>query len=249
MKRDLETLPQKAHFDNGRAPDSPAGESDACGATERSTDSAERFTGDSGSPQTQSCQERPTADKAHDPFDPARLRLSQDFASTVGVKKALLTVPVRKPAKEWFVQVHPNEAYRIETAVLELKEDRETYLVDPTLWGDLATESTFGPRALFTAMNRQGVLCVWPVRLPGPDGKIDDWNRSALEAATMATGRWVRVAANMNLGAYDVYESTADLPGPAWPETPFGDLLRVAFKDRFIDTLDHPVLRKLRGEV
>ena len=33
-----------------------------------------------------------------DPFDPERLRLSQDFAATVGVKKALLTVPVRKPS-------------------------------------------------------------------------------------------------------------------------------------------------------
>jgi len=61
---------------------------------------------------------------APDPFDANRLRLSQDFAASVGVKKALLTVPVRKPAKEWFVQVHPDESYRIQTAVVELKEDR-----------------------------------------------------------------------------------------------------------------------------
>ena len=27
------------------------------------------------------------------------------------------------------------------------------------------------------------------------------------------------------------------------------ELLKVAFKDRFISSLDHPVLRKLRGEV
>ena len=27
------------------------------------------------------------------------------------------------------------------------------------------------------------------------------------------------------------------------------ELLRTAFKDRFISTLDHPVLRRLRGEV
>lgn len=185
---------------------------------------------------------------AADPFDPARLRLSQDFAAAVGVKKALLTVPVRKPAKEWFVQVHPTEDYRVTTAVLELKEDRETYLVDPSLWADLAAEATFGPRALFTATNRQGVLFIWPVRLPGPDGKIDDWNRSALEAATMAQGKWVRVAANMALGAYDVFEATGELPEPTWPETSFAELLRVAFKGRLIDSLDHPVLRRLRGE-
>ena len=189
------------------------------------------------------------AEPAPDPFDPARLRLSQDFAAGLGVKKALLTVPVRKPSKEWWVQTHPDESYRIQTAVLELKEDREIYLADPTLWPELATESTFSPRALFTAMTRQGVVFLWPIRLPSPDGKIDEWSRSALEAATMAAGRWIRVAANMPLGAYEVSYSMADLPNPEWPDIPFGQLLRVAFKDRYIETLDHPVLKRLRGEV
>ena len=31
------------------------------------------------------------------PFDPASLRLDQSFADTVGVKRLLTTVPVRKP--------------------------------------------------------------------------------------------------------------------------------------------------------
>jgi hypothetical protein len=174
------------------------------------------------------------------------LRLSQDFHSSCGVKKALLTIPVRKPAKEWFIRTHP--AMRIETAVVELKDDREVYLVAPALWPELASESTFGPRAIFAAMNRQKVFFVWPVRLPGSDGKIDDWNRSALEAATMAESQWVRVASNMALGAYDVYSASADWPEPDWPDLPFNELLRVAFKGRVIDTLDHPTLKKLRGE-
>jgi hypothetical protein len=178
--------------------------------------------------------------------DLSALRLSQDFAATVGVKKALLTVPVRKPAKEWFVRTSP--ALRIETAVLELKEDRETYLVTPALWSELASESTFGPRALFAAMNRQNVLFVWPVRLPGPDGKLDDWNRSALEAATMAETQWVRVASNMALGAYEVFTATADWPEPSWPDLSLAEILRVAFKGRVIDSLDHPTLKRLRGE-
>ena len=175
--------------------------------------------------------------------------MSQDFAATLGVKRALLTVPCRKPSREWFVQVHPDEDMRIQTAVLELKEDRETYLVDPKLWPELATtESTFGPRAIFTAMNRQRVLFLWPIRLPGTDGKIDDWSRSALEAAQLATGKWVRIAANMSLNAYDVYEATAKLPDPEWPDKPLAELLRIAFKDRHITSLDHPVLARLRGE-
>src|SRR4051812_11570689 len=83
-----------------------------------------------------------------DPFDPARLRMDQDFGAKVGVKKLLTTVPVRKPGREAFVRTHPDPAYRLLTGVVELKEEREIYLVAPVLWDDLATESTFGPRML-----------------------------------------------------------------------------------------------------
>ncbi len=184
-----------------------------------------------------------------DPFDPESLRLSQSFSAVVGVKKAILSVPVRKPERSWFVRVHPDEKYRLQTAVIELKEDRETYLVAPALWPELATEATFSPRALFTAANRQGVVFIWPVRLPGPDGRIDEWSRTALEAAEMATTNWVRVSANMSLGAYEVFHATGQLSDPDWPSLSFQELLRIAFKDRYISDLDHPVLRRLRGEV
>ena len=192
-------------------------------------------------------QEQPIGLQSTDLFaDLTQLRLSQDFAASCGVKKALLTVPVRKPTKEMFVRTHPQ--MRIETFVIELKDEKETYMVSPALWAELANESTFSPRALITAMNRQGVLSIWPIRLPGPDGKIDNWSRSALEAAAMAETRWVRVAANMPLGAYDVFEASANWPQPDWPTLPFNEILRIAFKGRIIETLDHPVLRRLRGK-
>src|SRR5262245_20195580 len=69
------------------------------------------------------CSTRP------DPFDPAKLRLSQDFTAELGVQKVLTTVPVRKPDKTWFVRVHPSVDYRMPAAVLELKEEREIYIV------------------------------------------------------------------------------------------------------------------------
>jgi hypothetical protein len=183
-----------------------------------------------------------------DPFEISRLRLSQDFVAAAGVKKILNTVPCRKPSKEWFVQTHPDEAYRIQTCVIELKEDCETYLVDPSLWPELASESTFSPRALCTTINRQGVLFLWPIRLPGSDGRSDEWSRSAMEAAILAAGKWVRVQSNMSLGAYEVYEAAGQWAAPEWPELPFQELLRIAFKERLIVNLDHPVLKRLRGE-
>jgi hypothetical protein len=191
---------------------------------------------------------------AGDPFaDIAGLRLNQDFDSGLALAKPLLTVPVRKPSKEWFVRVHPDAAYRLQTAVIELKEDSELYLVNHSLWPELASENTFGPRALFTAYSRPGnVVFLWPVRLPGADGKLDEWNRSALQiATTLATEHWVRISSNRALGAYEARLAPASVSWgePAWPKEPLNELLRRAFKDRFIESLDHPVLKRLRGEV
>ena len=97
-------------------------------------------------------------------------------------------------------------------------------LVNPSLWPELVSESTFSPRALITAVNRQGVLFIWPIRLPGSDGRLDEWSRSAMEAATLAAGKWVRVQANMSLGAYEVYEAAGQWAAPEWPDMPFQQL-------------------------
>ena len=64
-----------------------------------------------------------------DPFDLAKLRLKQDFCETAGVKRLLNTVPIRRPGPQDFVRVHPDAAYRAPLAVIELRDDRETYLL------------------------------------------------------------------------------------------------------------------------
>ncbi len=184
-----------------------------------------------------------------DPFDPTRLRLSPDYAASLGVKRVLTTIPVRKPSKESFVRTHPDESYRLSTYVLELKEDQEMYLVSRDLWDELSSEATVSPRLLITTVNRAGIATLWPIRLPGPDGKLDSWSRSAMEAADIARTRWVRVSASMSLGAYEVSVATASLVEPVWPDLSLGQILAIAFRDKVIDSLDHPVLRRLRGEV
>jgi hypothetical protein len=188
----------------------------------------------------------PAAPSPDDPFDLAHLRLNQNF-STIGVKKLLLTVPVRKPNRQVFIRVRPGEEWRLQTLVLDLKEEGEIYLVSQSLWGELGLE--LKPKVLFTAIDRQGVQFIWPVRPPQSDGRFDSWNRSALTAAEKAMTSWIRVVANTALGAYDVYEATAPMPDPEWRNEDFQTIVRIAFRERYIDSLDHPVIRRLRGQV
>src|SRR5262245_56974975 len=102
-----------------------------------------------------------------DPFDIANLRLSQSFIETAGVKKLLTTVPVHKPNPQDFVRVRPEPEYRENFPVIELKDEREEYVITSALVPELVGE--FVTKTLFTAINRQGTVFLWPVRLPGPD--------------------------------------------------------------------------------
>ena len=186
--------------------------------------------------------------EAPDPFDPKRLRLSQSFSQGADVRRALVTVPVRKPSPQEFFRVHPDEAWRLDTALIEIKADREVYLVDPEIWPLFPNECK--PRSLYTTIDRRNVVTLWPVRLPDENGRIDDWNRSAHEAAQLGTEQWVRMSSDMALGAYRIDVAVGDFPEPVWPAgITFQDLLRIAFKGKVIENLDHPVLRRLRGEI
>jgi hypothetical protein len=186
-------------------------------------------------------------DKKPNPFDPARLRLSQRFSKGADVQRAIVTVPVRKPNPQEFFRVHPDEAWRLETALIEIKVDREMYLVDPGIWPLFPNECK--PRTLYTTIDRRNVVTLWAPRLPDEKGRLDDYNRSAHEAAQLAMQKWVRLSANQSLGAYDIDIASGVFPDPVWPDITFQELLKIAFKGRLIEDLDHPVLRRLRGEI
>jgi len=49
-------------------------------------------------------------------------------------------------------------------------------------------------------------------------------------------------------GIYTHYEPSTDLPDPRWPTISFREIIRIAFRDRMIESLDHPVIRELRGD-
>jgi hypothetical protein len=62
-------------------------------------------------------------------------------------------------------------------------------------------------------------------------------------------GTWIRMTANMAAGAYDINEAMTKIPEPNWPEETLKQLLKVAFRDRIITDVGHPVVQQLLGQV
>ena len=180
---------------------------------------------------------------AGSPADFSRFRLSQNFGSVSGVRKKLLTVPIRKPHKTQFVRVHP--ANKMDTMLLKYGDNGEDlYLIDPEVMQEV--EDLAKPYRLVQAIDRQNNVFIWPLAIPD-DGRPLNWHLSALEAAGNAELEWTRTQANMALGAYEVFAAEQDLGAPEWPELSMNELLEIAFKNKIIDRPDHLVLLQLRG--
>lgn len=198
---------------------------------------------DNGAGTTQHAETPPNAFPG---LDLQRLRLAKGSEVAV-TKRLVVTVPVRKPNRQEFVRVHPDPEWRLQTATLTTQDDRKTYLVEPSLWEALAGDLV--PTMIVTAITRQGVIFLWPLRLPSTDGRASDWHTSAIEAAKLGESTWVKVVSNMNLGAYELHGATGELGEPTWPDLSFKRLVEIAFRDGFIQNDDHPILRRLRGEL
>jgi hypothetical protein len=192
----------------------------------------------------------PTATAKPNPFDLDALRAAPDL-NDIEVEKILTTVPVRKPARNEFFRVHPGNEFVIDGYVLEHESemDRTVYWVAPDLRAALIDH--LRKVRLFTCIDKRSNVYLWPAKLPTADGSMSarSWYQSALRAAEEAKKLWVKVMGNKSLGAYDIAVARGDLGDPQWPDHTFQELIELAFRDKVIDTLEHPVIREINGEI
>ncbi len=174
------------------------------------------------------------------------LRLDQSFDQIVGAQSVITTVAVRKPGAQEWIRVHPEPSWRLQTTLLQIKEDRESYLISRSLRTELWDEIL--PVILYTAVSRQGETFLWPVRLP-KDGRMDKFMETDLTAAKTAEVHWVRRYWVPEIKSHRVLAAKNLSDNPVWPEVGFEEVLKIAFRDRFIQDISDPVIKKLRGEV
>ena len=179
-------------------------------------------------------------------FTLSEMALPQDFDAAIGLETHVHNVSVKKPGKLAFFRVHPAPEFRMAIAIL--RDDLgEMYAVHPKALASVADEAK--AMMLYTVVDEAGNASLWPVGLPGSDGRTNAWWQSAHAAAAQAQGEWVRLVPAMEAGYYKVKTSKVNKGEPKWPEMSFEELLNLAFADgRLIDSSDHPVARRLNGE-
>lgn len=174
------------------------------------------------------------------------LELSAADMGGGGSREIVAHVSLGKPKQE-FVRVNPAPNMSLTTSVFLDKSGmrNEPYLVLPGMRGALLGETRAA--LIVPYQNLQGANALWLLQLPTDDARRNAWYETARQAMELAKTRWVRISADLSLGAYRIHEATGDHPEPDWPETPLNELLEVAFRGRVIDTVDHPLVRRLQG--
>lgn len=195
-----------------------------------------------------------TGATAVDPFDPAAFSVSPQALAAVqgdmGVVPQLTGISVRKPDKQAFFRAHPDPAYSLVAPLLELKEEREVYLVAPAVAVTLPGDVTM--KQLTLCQTRQGALFLWPVPVPPPPGtkgaQRNEWHDSARQVLSTANRSWVRMTADIASGRYNVAIANGITAEPIWPEMSMRDLLELAFgRERLITEQGHPLVKRLLG--
>lgn len=178
----------------------------------------------------------------NDEFDLESCRI--DESTLAAATREQVSVPVDKPKKHTFVRVHPVESF---FASLYKEPNGTLFLVTANVAKDPRVAEHVEPNQLVPFIDRDGYLRVWPLRQVRNGEKSNGAWDSAPLAAAAAKRRWVRVQYSFALGAYDVYEAPVQPPEPTWPDRPIGELVKLAFVGRVINSLEHPVMQKLLG--
>jgi hypothetical protein len=180
-------------------------------------------------------------------FDPRLYRQAQAVRmdeSAVATRKLQTVIPVRKPSKKLFVCVHPDPEYRaVGMPTIEDEATGEIYLLAANLELPADIENKIDFLNIAAAITTDGSVFLWHYK-----NSTNSWSESARIATREASRRWVRVLPDKSSNGY-ILETPKMAPAPpTWPELSFTEMLEIAFGARYIDSLNHPLMKKLRGD-
>jgi hypothetical protein len=169
--------------------------------------------------------------------------------------ESLTRISTNKPKKDVYIRVHPDYFQDLISVIDKSGMESTTYVmageVVQQALGEEAIESMLQNRRYFLYVTQGGSYGLWGITLPMDDEgrELNSWTESALRVINQAQGKWLRHYAKRGDGSYRVIPATKDLGDPKWPSESWEEILELAFKDKFIEDINHPYFEKLRGNL
>lgn len=175
------------------------------------------------------------------------MRLPASELAGVATKLVRPKITVDRPPNDQFFMVKEGQDYWVPFGLLQVERTSSSYyLVAPGTVRDWMLEEgikSFFDCVLCLAVTRHGEPRVWPLKQTD-----NSWHTTAREIAEMAKKSWVKLISDQTAGYYVAGMASNQNKEPAWPEESFSEILEKAFAGRIIDSLDHEVIKELRGD-
>jgi hypothetical protein len=174
------------------------------------------------------------------------------------VTKAILTkLAIRNPKKDELVRVRPANEFEVTLLQFKLDDgegfgDEMRYFVHPSLERMFIDEFNreLTRITLRMAVNERGKPFLWPVETLSTSGRGQAAAASRRAAVAAAERDWIFVAWKGGEYQVRVLASEVDrarIGEPRWPDLTVKEVVKLALGDgKFIDSVDHPIIRKLR---
>jgi hypothetical protein len=190
----------------------------------------------------------------YDPWNLTAARNRQKKDRRVKVVTSYSVSP--RPRKGAYFRINPDPEYQLFTLLYIAKDEngmeREVYFIDWNFADELlATEFAvfFQPVKLYLAIERHTTKpYIHYVKYPLEGEKDNEWWESARYIVELASADWIQPYRPLGGRGYDFRPRQCEIPDPDWPTTSFGEILKIAFRGRFIDSWDHEIMKDLQGK-
>ena len=161
-------------------------------------------------------------------------------------KTAVINVAVEKPPNNVYFRTHPSEDMILDDATVLRDEKGSYFYVVPDMRSHPKLEQRLRKVTLrLTYLWPTDVLMIWPVPILG--GRDFPVWKSVRAASKLAETNWTQIVWNEDRRDYDVETAEGLNIEPRWSDKTLGELLKVAFAGRIIDSEDHEYALRLRG--
>lgn len=156
--------------------------------------------------------------------------------------RVLRTMQCRRPRYgEWF-RVRPGDDWQSEAAIFRDAVRHARYLVSEYLWPELRPR--ISRVTIRSCVSWTGEPFLWAIPYIDDDSMNGGWADSARECAEAAEQDWCLLAPAVCLDRFAMWTAGGRAPEPQWTDTPLWKLVAFAFRDRVIESCDHPALRR-----